>query len=216
MKTIFKFATLTLMLFAVSLYGVSQKSAAAAKAENLERGIIGPVNSNNSWSGYSLLDLIPGAGLIPVTTAQTVFYLGFTAGAQVDISNITLYTTARGNSTITAVTPVTLGGVSNPSIDLASVSVCPVVEISTYNPCVIRLDPTKITLSALNDYYLVVYFTASDPNNSAIGLTSPLFQQTSLRGSYQTGDESHISVGGSIPTLSFANAPYGLLYVMTN
>jgi|ERR1700677_316413 hypothetical protein len=212
MKTIFKIATLTLMIFAVSGYGFS-----AAKAENLERGIIGPVGSNVSWSGYSVIAQVPGAGLIPVTSTTTVFYLGFTAGAQADVSNMVLYTTARGSSTITAVTPITLGNISNPMIDLASATVCPVVEISTFNPCIVRLDPTKITLSALSDYYLVVYFTASDSNNNAIGLTAPQFQQSSLRGSYESGDETRLSVGGSIPSsLSFSNQPYCLMYVMTD
>lgn len=212
MKTIFKIATLTLMIFAVSGYGFS-----AAKAENLVRGIIGPVSSNVSWSGYSVIAQIPGAGLIPVTSTTSVFYLGFTAGAEADISNMVLYTTARGSSTITAVTPVTLGGISNPMIDLASATVCPVVEISTFNPCIVRLDPTKITLSALSDYYLAVFFTASDSNNNSIGLTAPQFQQSSLRGSYASGDETRLSVGGSIPSsLSFANQPYCLMYVMTD
>jgi hypothetical protein len=164
-----------------------------------------------------VLSLIPGAGLIPVTSTTTVFYLGFTAGTEADVSNMVLYTTARGSSTITAVTPVKLGGVSNPTIDLASTKVCPVVEISDFNPCIVRLDPTTITLSALNDYYLVVYFTASDSNNSAIGLTQPSFAQSSLRGTYQSGDDNQLTVGGSIPsTLSFANQPDGLMYVMTN
>ncbi|MGB8011051.1 MAG: hypothetical protein WCF68_05520 [Terriglobales bacterium] len=212
MKTIFKFATLTLMMFAVSVYGFS-----AAKPENLERGVIGPVGSNVSWAGYSMVALVPGAGLIPVTSTQTVFYLGFTAGAEADINNMVLYTTPRGSSTISAVTPVKLGGVSNPSIDLASVTVCPVVEISNFNPCIVRLDPTPIVLSALNDYYLVVYFTPSDSNNSAVGATQPSFSQTSLRGSYQSADDSRLSVGGAIPSnLSFTSPPDLLMYVMTD
>jgi len=194
------------------VYGFS-----AAKAENLVRGIVGPVASSLSWSGYSTLAQIPGAGLIPVTSTTTVFYLGFTAGTQVDISNMVLYTTPRGSSTISAVTPVKLGGVSNPMINLASATVCPVVEISTFNPCIVRLDPTTITLSALSDYYLVVYFTASDSNNNSIGLTQPSFAQSSLRGTYMSGDETHISVGGSIPnTPNFTSQPYSLMYVMTN
>src|ERR1035438_4202895 len=133
MKNIFKFATLTLMMFTLSVYGFSK----ASKAENLIRGVVGPVNNNASWSGYSNMALISGAGLIPVTSTQTVFYLGFTAGTEADISNIVLYTTARGSSTITAVTPITLGGVSNPSINLTNASVCPVVEISAFNPCIV-------------------------------------------------------------------------------
>jgi hypothetical protein len=211
MKTIFKFATLTVMMFAVSVCAFS------ATAENLVRGIIGPVTSNVNWSGYSLLAQVPGAGLIPVTSTTTTFYLGFTAGTQADINNIVLYTTPRGSSTISAVTPVTLGGVSNPSIDLASSTVCPVIEISTFNPCIVRLDPTKITLSALSDYYLVVYFTASDTNNQSIGLTTPSFPQSSLRGTYFNGDDSRLSVGGTISsTLTFSAQPYMLMYVMTN
>jgi hypothetical protein len=217
MKSIFKFATLTviltIMMFALSAYGFS-----AAKPENLERGVVGPVASNGSWSGYSVLALVPGAGLIPVTSTQTVFYLGFAAGSQADISNMVLYATPRGSSTITAVTPLTLGGVSNPTIDLASSTVCPVVEISAFNPCIVRLDPTKITLSALSDYYLVVYFTADDANNSSIGVTYPSFSQTSLRGTYQSGDDTQLTVGKSIPLAitSFTNAPYLLMYVMTD
>src|SRR5580658_3456003 len=217
MKTIFKFATLTLTL-TIMMFAVSVSSfAAAAKAENLVRGIIGPVASNTSWSGYSTMALIPGAGLIPITSTKAVFYLGFTAGSEADINNMVLYTTARGSSTITASTPVTLGGISNPSIDLASATVCPVVEISDFNPCIVRLDPTTITLSALNDYYLVVYFTASDSNDEALGVTAPSWTQTSLRGTYISGNETQLSVGGSIPsTLSFTNQPYLLMYVMTD
>lgn len=212
MKTIFKFATLTLMMFAVSVCCFS-----ATKPENLVRGIVGPVASNTSWSGYSVLAQVPGAGLIPVTSTTTVFYLGFTAGTQADINNIVLYTTPRGSFKISAVTAVTLGGVSNPMIDLASATVCPVVEISAFNPCIVRLDPTKITLSALSDYYLVVYFTASDSNNSAVGLTQPTFSQSSLRGTYMSGDESRLTVGQSLSSsLSFSNQPYLLMYVMTD
>jgi len=212
MKTILKFATLTVMMFVFSVYGYSK----AAKPENLERGIVGPVTSNVSWSGYSTLALVPGAGLIPVTSSTTVFYLGFTAGSQADVNNMVLYTTPRGSLTISAVTPITLGGVSNPMIDLASSTVCPVVEISAFNPCIVRLDPTTITLSALSDYYLVVYFTASDTNNQALGLTTPSFGQSSLRGTYQSGDDSRLSVGGSIPTNNFNSQPYMLMYVMTD
>jgi hypothetical protein len=212
MKTILKFATLTLTMFVVSVCGFS-----ASKAENLERGIVGPVSANTSWSGYSVVEQIPGAGLIPVTSTTTVFYLGFTAGTEADISGMVLYTTPRGGTTISAVTPVKLGGVSNPSIDLASTSVCPVAEISAFNPCIVRLDPTTITLSALNDYYLVVYFTASDSNDEALGVTAPSWAQTSLRGTYISGNETQLSVGGSIPsTLSFTNQPYLLMYVMTD
>jgi hypothetical protein len=208
MKTIFKFATLTAMAFAVSMPGFTQQN------ENRVRGIVGPVRSNTSWGGDSVVSEVPGAALMPVLGSTTAFYLGFTAGVQADINNMVLYTTRRGSLKITAVTPVTLGGSSNPSIDLASSSVCPVVEISANNPCIVRLDPTPIRLVAPNDYYLVVYFTNGDSNNSSLGVTAPTFLQTSLRGSYTDADESQLAVGASVPSLGFTGAPFLLMYVM--
>jgi hypothetical protein len=214
MNTIVKFAAGSLMALAVS-------SPSFASSKNLERGIVGPVNSNNSWSGFTILSLIPGAGLIPPKELKTVFYLGFTAGTEADISNMVLYTMARGSLTITAVTPITLHGVSNPTIDLASPTVCPVVEISTYNPCIVRLDPKTITLSPLNDYYLAVYYQANDSNNNAVGVTQPAFTQSSLRGTYQSGDDTQLAVGDSLSTVglslsNFGNPPFNLMYVMND
>src|SRR5271163_4539636 len=148
MKTVYKFAILTLMMSAISVFGFSQtastKKSPATTTQNLVRGVIGPISTNNSWAGYSVMNEVPGSGIFPITSTTTAFYFGFTAGTEADITNMVVYTTARGSQTITAVTPVTLGGISNPSIDLASVSVCPVVEISSFNPCIVRLDPTKI------------------------------------------------------------------------
>ena len=216
MNTVYRFTMLTLMTLAVLAGGLSKKAAAAAKPENLIRGVVGPVSGNTSWSGYSSLSYIPGAALIPITSTNTVFYLGFTAGAQVDISNMVLYTTPRGGLTISAVTPVKLGGVTNPSIDLANAAVCPVQEISIFNPCIVRLDPTKITLSALSDYYLVIYFTSGDSNNSAVGATQPNFGQSSLMGWDISSDETHLTVGSSIPSGNNGHQPYFLMYVMNN
>ena len=215
MKTFHKFATLTLMMFALAGYGFSQQPAKAT-ALNLVRGVVGPVASNTSWSGYSALSLISGAGVIPITSSNTVFYLGFTAGTTADINNMVLYTTARRRLTITAVTPVKLGGISNPSINLASTAVCPVQPLSANNPCIVRLDPLALSLSALSDYYLVVYFTANDPNNSAIGATQPSFLQSSLNGWYTSSDESRLTVGQSIPSGNNGNPPDFLMFVMSN
>ncbi|MGA2965940.1 MAG: hypothetical protein ABSD64_06990 [Terriglobales bacterium] len=215
MKTVCKFATLTLTLFAVSMCSFSQDQPKVTAALNLVRGVIGPVSDNTSWGGYSNLSLIPGAGLIPITSSTTVFYFGFTAGSTADISNMVLYTTARSSSKITAVTPVKYGGVSNPSINLASTSVCAVQPLSTANPCIVRLDPASITLSALSDYYLVVYFTASDSNNSAVGSAYPAFNKSSLLGWYINGNESLLTAGQSIPT-GCCTVPYFLMYVMSN
>jgi hypothetical protein len=215
MKTFHKFATLTLMIIAVSAYGFSQKAPAKATALNLVRGVVGPVGSNTSWSGYSALSQISGAGVIPIASASTVFYLGFTAGATADINNMVLYTTARRGLTITAVTPVKLGGISNPSINLASIAVCPVQPLSVNNPCIVRLDPLTLSLSALNDYYLVVYFTANDPNNSTVGATQPSFGQSSLNGWFINGDESRLTAGQSIPAGNNGAQPDFLMYVMS-
>jgi hypothetical protein len=196
MNTVYRFTTLTLIMLALA-GGFSQKAAAAAKAENLVRGVVGPVASNSSWSGFSAISL------------------GFTAGATADISNMVLYTTARGSSTITAVTPVTLGGVSNPSINLASSTVCPIIEISNFNPCIVRLDPTKIVLSATSDYYLVVYFTPSDSNNGLIGATTPTIRLSSLMGWYVSSNQSQLTVGSPIPAGNSGSQPEFLMYVMT-
>jgi len=218
MKTVYRFATLALAMLAVSVYGFSQKSATAEKttpALNLVRGAIGTMYSNTAWANYSVLTLVPGAGLIPITSTQTVFYLGFTAGTEADISNMVLYTTARGGTTITAVTPVTRGGVSNPSIILTSTSVCPTQPIGATDPCIVRMDPTSIVLSALNDYYFVVYFT-DDSNNSSIGGAQPNYNVSSLEGWYVgSTDETGLTVGESIPT-GCCRVPDFLMFVMSN
>ncbi len=128
MKTICKIATLTLIMFAVSVYGFSQETVHEKQAvvtQNLVRGVFGPVGTDNSWANYSVFNLIAGSALFPITSSTTVFYFGFTAGSEADISNMVVYTTPRGSLTISAVTPVKLGGVSNPTIHLSSTSVCP-------------------------------------------------------------------------------------------
>src|SRR5208282_4294826 len=109
MKNVCKIATLTLMMFAVSVCGFSQQAGvkkAATATQNLARGVIGPAGSNSSWANYTVVNLIPGSGLFPITSSTTVFYYGFTGGTEADITNMVVYTTARGSLTITAVTPV--------------------------------------------------------------------------------------------------------------
>ena len=216
MKNVCKLATLILMMLAVSVCGFSQQPESKQTAPlNLMRGVVGPTNGNTSWGGFSALNLIPGAGLLPITSSSTVFYLGFTAGTQADIHNMVLYTTNRGNTTITAVTPVKFGGVSNPSIDLASTSVCPSQPPTPANPCLVRLDPTALGLSVLNDYYLVVYFTSGDSNNSGVGATVPVYNKSSLLGWFIGSDQTQLTVGQPIPT-GCCNVPYFLMYVMSN
>ncbi|HSZ61224.1 MAG TPA: hypothetical protein VK828_05480 [Terriglobales bacterium] len=216
MKTVCKFATLTLMMLAATISSFAQRSITPkpnTATQNLVRGVIGPAGTNSSWANYSVFGLVPGSALFPIASSTTVFYFGFTAGTQADVGNMVVYTTARGSMTITAVTPVTLGGSSSPSIMLNNTSVCPVAPSSTA-PCIVRFDPVSLALSPANDYYFVVYFT-SNTNNSSIAGTQPANNQTSLAGTYFSGDDSRLTTGQSIPGAA-NRSPSFLMYVMNN
>ncbi|MBI3478606.1 MAG: hypothetical protein HY010_23000 [Acidobacteria bacterium] len=218
MKTLYKFAMLMLMASAISLPAAAQDAQqAVVKPLNIVRGIVGPAGFNTNWGGFSSLSLIGGAGVIPVVNkaGTTVFYLGFTGGTTADVSNMVLYTTPRGRLNITAVTPVKRGGVSNPSIALSNATVC-AIQPSQSNPCIVRLDPVTFPLSTLSDYYLVLFFTANDPNNTAIGASNPPFLQSSLSGWFTQSDQTHLTVGQSVPTGNNGSSPNFLMYVMTN
>jgi hypothetical protein len=206
MKLDRRFATLVLMTFAVSA-----PAFAAPAPENLVRGVIGPVGSNAQWSNYTVLNLIPGSALFPVTNPKTVFYYGFTGGTEADIGNMVLYTTARGSTTITAVTPVKLGGSSAPTILLSNTSVCPVAP-STAAPCIVKFDPLTLTLSPASDYYLAVY-TTNDSNNSSIAGTQAIPGQSSVVSSFLPGDQTELAVGASIPGVPNGDTLF-LMYVM--
>jgi len=206
-------------MFVVSVYGFSQTRSTPPKpltttTQNLVRGVIGPPGNNAQWSNYSVFNLIAGAELFPITSSTAVFYFGFTAGSEADIGNMVVYTTPRGSLTISAVTPVTLGSVSNPSILLSNTSVCPVAP-STTTPCIVRFDPTTLTLSPASDYYFAVYFP-SGTNNAGIAGTQPGSNQTSLAGTYFGGaDYTHLTAGESIPGVA-NHGPTFLMYVMNN
>ena len=201
-------------LTVLALASFSNTAFAAAAAKNLVPGVAGPVSSSGSWAGYSAVNAIYGASLHPITSATTVLYLGFTGGSTVDISNMVLYKTGRGSMKIASVTPVKLGAVSNTSINLTSPSVCPVQPVSVANPCIIRLDPTTLALSPLNDYYFVTFFTA-DSNNGSTGAAAGAPAQSSIRGEFIFADETHLTAGQSLPALSLSTS-YFLMYVMTN
>ncbi len=226
MKTVYKFATMTVVVFVmmfvgmfmVSSYAFSQTAATkeppTTTTQNLIRGVIGAVSTDNSWSGYSVENILPGDALFPITSTTTVFYFGFTAGTTADISNMVVYTTARGSLTVTAVTPVTLGGSSSPSINLSNTTICPVAP-SAAHPCIVRFDPTTLTMTPSSDYYFMVYFT-SDSNNSSIGGAEPSPTQTSIVGNYFGGtDYTRLKVGGTLPGAG-NRAPNFLMYVMNN
>lgn len=217
MKTVCRFGTLTLILFAVTVCGFSQNVTTwrpLTTTQNLVRGVIGPAGNNSQWSNYSVFNLVPGSALYPITSPTTVFYFGFTAGTTADIGNMVVYTTPRGSLTISAVTPVTLGGISNPSIQLSNTSVCPVAP-SQATPCIVRFDATTLTLSPASDYYFAVYFS-NDANNSTVAGTQPGRSQTSMAGTYFGGtDYTHLTVSQSIPGVANAG-PVFLMYVMNN
>jgi len=195
---------------------VAQQRPATAPI-NLVAGVGGPVSTSSQWENYSALNLIAGAFIFPAvsTVKTTVLYIGFTAGTEADLGNMVLYTTKRGNTKITAVTPVKLKGVSNPIISLTNKKVCPTQPISTSNPCVIRLDPIALTPSPLSDYYFVMYF-GENSNNAAVGAANSQYPITSLTGWYESGDQTRLTVGSQIPAGYNGSHPYFLLYVMNN
>jgi hypothetical protein len=218
-----KRTTPTLLILAIAFASLANTATAQrgpvtnVPPINLVAGVGGPVSSSNQWENYSALNLIAGAFIFPAVAQvkTTALYIGFTAGTEADIGNMVLYTTKRGNSKITAVTPVKLKGVSNPIISLTNKKVCPIQPLSVSNPCVIRLDPMTLTLSTLSDYYFVMYL-ASNTNNETVGAANSQYPITSLTGWYLSGDQTQKTVGSSVPSGYSGSHPYFLLYVMSN
>ena len=223
MRKLSKNARPTFLISAItfaSLANTALAQQAATPPQNLVAGVsgsLGPDPIEKDWAGRSAINVIPGAALFPVSSPTTVLYIGFTQGQVADIGNMVLYTTNRQSRIITAVTPVTLNGVSNPSIQLEDTGVCP-IEPSQATPCIVRLDPMALTLSALNDYYFVVYFTDNSLNlrihaaiPEAVGNISP----GSLYGTFWIVDVTRRKVGGYLPKVG-SSAPSFLMYVMNN
>ena len=210
MKSFYHIAASVLLVL-----GLIAQGMAANPAMNLVVGVQGPLNNSYNWASYSAINIIPGSSLLPVTSTNTVLYIGFTGGTFADVNNIVLYTTKRDSSTITAVTPVKLAGSTNPVINLTDKTVCPTQPVSTTNPCIVRLDPIALSLSTLSDYYFVAYFT-NNSNNTSLGAATPvLVNKTSLGGQYLGGDSSRLTVGKNVPAGN-NGLPYFLMFVMTN
>ncbi len=182
-------------------------------AGNLVTGV-GAVSNVGEWSNYSAISVIPGATLLPSTSKKTVLYIAFTGGTEADISNMVIYKTASRQSTILSVTPITLGGASNPSIELTNKKTCKTQPVSAANPCVVKLDPLTLTLSPGDDYYFVMYF-ANNANNGSLGGASPSFQTSSITGTFIGGDETELKVGNSVPVVGYS-APYFLVAVQSS
>ena len=223
MKTVAFTMSSMVLLASFSLFTRAQQPSSFqqphAAPKNLLPGI-GPLlrpGGASNWTGISLVENIPGTSLYPVTSETTVLYIGFTAGTTVDLGNMVLYSTARENATITAVTPVKLWGRSDPSISLTDTRVCPKQPISGTNPCILRLDPIKLSLSTLNDYYLTVYFAKTDDDNH---VARPRAFIGSLTGGEDVGkDDTQLKEGDSVPHLlgnGDTNPPSFLLVAVMN
>jgi len=124
-----------------------------------------------------------------------------------------LYSTPRNGSTVTKVTKVTLGATQSPTIDLTSTAVCPVQPVSATNPCIVKLDTLKLTLSTLDDYYFAIYFTL-DTNNETISGLGRTAAPGALSGFNLYGDQTRIGVDGALATSENSDAaPFFLAYV---
>ena len=210
MKGFYHIAASILLMFVLIAQGM-----AIPPPMNLVIGVGGPLSSTGEWANYSAIDIIPGSSLLPITSTTTVLYLGFTGGTFADINNMVLYTTKRESGRVTAVTLVKLGGISNPSINLTDRAICPTQPVSPANPCVVRLDPIALSLSAVSDYYFVAYFT-NNSNNTSLDAATPEFpNKTSLNGFFQSGDDSRLRVGQTVPP-GLTGQPFFLMFVMTN
>ena len=214
MKALGKLATFAVLVGLAASCALAENRAPAATTvlANLTEGQGTVVGNPNDWEGWSELTLIPGAAIFEQTGKTTVLTLGFSAGSTVNIQNMILYTTARSSNIITATKKVTLGGKSNPTINLASTSVCPTQPVSVANPCFVKLDAIKEALSPLSDYYFVEYFTSDSGNNTMRGAGSSNVYG-GLSGWQIDGDDTQIPVAGTIPVGNSGQAPIFTMYV---
>ena len=212
MKSIFKFGWALVFSFAISLPSPAQTP------QNIVAGTGRLTNAIAVWSDRSAINLISGNTLFAASGTTTVLHLGFTQAAapssEVDIGGMVLYTTERNRFRITNVTPVTLGGVSSGAFFLNS-SVC-AVPPSVNTPCVIALDPLSLKLSALNDYYFVIYFT-NNPNNAAVDAAVSANSNTTILGGIDSGvDDTKFVAGDLLPSTIINNGGAVFLLGVTN
>jgi hypothetical protein len=202
-------------LFALLTFAPVAQNLAATHPVNLVVGV-GPVSGSGNWAGFSAVNLIPGTSILPVASTTTTLYLEFVGGTQADISNMVLYkTTTRNNRTVASVTPVKLGGVSNPTIVLTDTSVCPVQPVSVTNPCIVRLDPVTLSLSSASDYWFVAYFS-NDSNNMTLEAASNALPSPSLSGFFEGRDDTQLTVGQAVPATQNTGHSYFLVAVMSD
>jgi hypothetical protein len=205
-NTILKLTTVSLFTLAIVTHGF-------AAPKNLVAGV-GPLTSVTNWEGETAISVLSGASLFPTTSKTTAFYIAFTGGTAADISNMVLYQTDARDPKITAVTPITLNGASNPSINLTDTAVCPDQPVSETAPCIIELDKLTLQLATASDYYLEIYFTNPSSNNHNLSLAKPRFFGTSLTGFEVFKDDTKRVVGDTLDTLFISGSPLGLIAVM--
>jgi hypothetical protein len=76
------------------------------------------------------------------------------------------------------------------------------------------LDPLSLQLTISTDSYLVIFFTGSDSNNDALGLSKAAFSTTGLTGWIEFTDQTRHIVGETVNTLFNSGRPFGLMAVM--
>lgn len=195
----FQKSAIALLILLLATFAVAGTQAKTVQG-NIVAGVFTTASSPN-WAGFSSVNLIAGTSVMPTNSTQTVLSIAFTGGSHADLGNMVLYaTTARSAYTVGAVTKVTYGGVSNPSINLTDTSICPVQPVSNTSPCVIKLDPISLSLSTLVDYYFVAYFVNDSNNQNLSAATPALSHITTLTGFVDTKDDTGIAVGGTLPT----------------
>lgn len=204
MKSLLKFCLVVLFSFAIAMPSPAQT------AQNLVAGV-GPITNGLAvWNDTSVTNLISGNALFSASGKQTVLYLGFTGGGGLDIGNMVLFKTKRGNTTIVDVIPVTYKGSSASSIALDA-SNCSALPVSPKFPCVVRLDPINLKLSPLYDYYFVMYLPDT-PANVTVNSTTSLNSRTTILGGFAAGDGTQLTKGDAIPS-NILNKGFALFLV---
>ena len=99
MKSFYHIAASILLMFVLIAQGI-----AVNPPMNLVIGVGSPLVTTGEWANFSAINLISGSSILPITSANTVLYIGFTGGTFADINNMVLYTTKRESARITAVT----------------------------------------------------------------------------------------------------------------
>ena len=203
MKRLLQFGWAVLLMLAISTESPAQTP------QNLVAGTGALTASFANWAGSSAINLISGNTLFPISSKQTVLYLGFTGGSGADISGMVLYKTNRNSFEIVGVTPVTLSGSQSPIIDFSQAG-CP-PPVSTLNPCFIRLDPLSLKLSPLHDYYFVMFFPNDVTNTDLVGADS-IHSSTTVHGGKDGNDDTLLKKGDILPS-GIINKDFALFLV---